>query len=589
MKLHWLVKPTKYVTGFLFTLSLVFLFTLSAHAADTVSSAVYEDTNSDGTIDRIRITMDENATSCTYEAGDWTVNTAGTVNISITGASCTGSDAFIDLAVSADASKTGGATDPVVSYSAAAGTPNSIVLASGNMTDKASQTISDGAAPRIASSTPSASGSAASNVGVSVTFTEPMNTGVGTFSDNNTNGYTGSNVWSNGNMTVTRNHNVWNTGATTITLTSFAASSGTPTALSGNTIAFTVTGGSSFTYPLPEGSMKINGGDPKTNSREVILNFEFTAGVLEVFVTEDPSFTTGVLLPIAQEVPFTLSEGAGMKTLYAALKDASFFGNPITASIEVDPNFVPQLPPAPEGDDVVDNSDVVDVEDRPRTMKPSDEGKIITREPTPAGNLPEGVAVGMLVKIEGSNTVYFVDNDRRRHAFPNAATYWSWFDSFDNIVTIDADRMARIPLGKNMPIRQGTYLIKVQSSPKVYVVERRGVIRWIPTEEAALAIFGPNWAQRVIDLPVAFFTDYQEGASLDGDVLPDGLVTENQRGERFIARDGLNHPLGVSDFMKGNFRDDFVVTDNSVHNPLGDGLFVDGFESGDVSAWVETL
>jgi|GEM_PF-1667269 len=125
-------------------------FSHSVHAADTISTNVYQDSDNDGDVDRIRWTMDENVTACTYEAGDWTVNTAGSVNVSITGLSgtCNGTDAILYITVTADANETGGTTDPVISYANAV-TAGSVTLASGAMSAKASQTATDAAAPVI--------------------------------------------------------------------------------------------------------------------------------------------------------------------------------------------------------------------------------------------------------------------------------------------------------------------------------------------------------------------------------------------------------------------------------------------------------
>ncbi len=123
-------------------------FSHSVHAADSILSSVYQDSDNDGDVDRIRWTMDENITACAYESGDWTVNTAGSVSVVITGLSgnCNGTDAILYVTVTADANETGGATDPVISY-ANVGGADSITLTSGAMTAKASQTATDNAAP----------------------------------------------------------------------------------------------------------------------------------------------------------------------------------------------------------------------------------------------------------------------------------------------------------------------------------------------------------------------------------------------------------------------------------------------------------
>ncbi len=118
------------------------------HAANTIVTKAYLDANTNGTVEKIRWVMDENVTACAYEAGDWTVNTAGSINVAITGLSCTGSDTNLDILVTADANETGGSTAPIISY-ANVGTAGSVTLTSGVMTAKASQSITDGAAPVI--------------------------------------------------------------------------------------------------------------------------------------------------------------------------------------------------------------------------------------------------------------------------------------------------------------------------------------------------------------------------------------------------------------------------------------------------------
>lgn len=117
-----------------------------AHAADTIVSSVYQDSNNDGRVDRVRITMDETVTACVYEAGDWSMAVAGDITMSVTGLSCAGSDAIMYVAVNADANETGGTTNPQLVY-ANSGTLNSIMLTSGAMSSAGAITATDNAAP----------------------------------------------------------------------------------------------------------------------------------------------------------------------------------------------------------------------------------------------------------------------------------------------------------------------------------------------------------------------------------------------------------------------------------------------------------
>jgi hypothetical protein len=119
-----------------------------ADAANTLSSSVYVDANSNGTVEGVRLTLDENVTTCTYEAGDWAVTVAGSIGVTaVTGITCTGSDAFIDVAITAGAGITGGVTAPTITY-ANVGTAGSVTLTSGAMTAK-SASPTDGAKPQI--------------------------------------------------------------------------------------------------------------------------------------------------------------------------------------------------------------------------------------------------------------------------------------------------------------------------------------------------------------------------------------------------------------------------------------------------------
>lgn len=151
------------------------VFVPKAYAADTISSALYLDTDDDGQVDTIRWTMDENVTACAYEAGDWTVDTASEMNISVTGLTCTGSDTILDIDVSADAWETGADTDPVISY-ADNGTTGSVTLTSGDMTAKAGVTIVDGAKPVVRTVS---FGNVSGRNTVSLTYTEKLFSGLG--------------------------------------------------------------------------------------------------------------------------------------------------------------------------------------------------------------------------------------------------------------------------------------------------------------------------------------------------------------------------------------------------------------------------
>jgi len=150
-----IISNTKLVTSNFRTLvSILFvamagilLTTLSAQAADTITSASYLDTDNDGTVDTVRWVFDENVTGCTYDAGDWTVDVPTTdLILAVTGLTCTGVDANLDISVLANSFVTGSATDPIFSYT---NNLNNLTLTSGNALSHASVTIADAAKPVV--------------------------------------------------------------------------------------------------------------------------------------------------------------------------------------------------------------------------------------------------------------------------------------------------------------------------------------------------------------------------------------------------------------------------------------------------------
>lgn len=139
---------------------------------------------------------------------------------------------------------------------------------------------------------------------------------------------------------------------------------------------------------------------------------------------------------------------------------------------------------------------------------------------------------GLLVKLQDDGNpdtdydtaVYVIGNDRMRHAFPTKAVYDSWYPNFDDVVEVSQKEISQYPIGKNVTVRPGTYLIKLQTDPKTYAVEPGGVLRHIASEEVALEVYGNNWAKRVIDMPDTFFPNYTVGDPLDTFLTPTGSV-----------------------------------------------------------------
>ena len=152
-------------------------------------------------------------------------------------------------------------------------------------------------------------------------------------------------------------------------------------------------------------------------------------------------------------------------------------------------------------------------------------------------------SAGDLIKKDGLSAVYYLGEDGKRYVFPNEATYKSWYSDFSGVVTISADELASYPLGGNVVVRPGTKLVKITTDPKVYAVEANGTLRQIPNEAAAIALYGADWAKRVIDVADSFFTNYTIGSPLASNEVPMGSLVKKTGDSNIYYYDGTNYRL----------------------------------------------
>lgn len=117
------------------------------------------------------------------------------------------------------------------------------------------------------------------------------------------------------------------------------------------------------------------------------------------------------------------------------------------------------------------------------------------------------------LKRSTSNSAVYLIKDNKRYVFPNYGIFTSWFNDFSSVGIISDSEMASYRLAGNIIFKPGT-LIKIPTNPKVYVVERNNIIRWVTSEEIAIKHFGVGWAKKVKDVGVSEFTNYVEGEEI---------------------------------------------------------------------------
>lgn len=174
---------------------------------------------------------------------------------------------------------------------------------------------------------------------------------------------------------------------------------------------------------------------------------------------------------------------------------------------------------------------------------------------------------GDLIKASGPAVYYYANS--KRYVFPNETTYRSWFADFSSVRTISDTELSAIMIGGNITMRAGTNLVKITTDPKVYAVTRGGVLRWVETEQVANALFGSNWARRVVDVPDAFFVNYSIGSSLNTAVHPDGsLVMWAGSSDRYVVEGGMRRRVTDNGFTANGFQASHVIT-TTINYPNG--------------------
>jgi hypothetical protein len=264
------------------------------------------------------------------------------------------------------------------------------------------------------------------------------------------------------------------------------------------------TGGSasSADYTPPTNtSIKINNNATTTSSVAVTLKIGATDAT-QMLISSTSTFLGSAWQTYATSQTWTLSTGDGVKTVYAEFKDT--VGNISTAvsdAIELvgSSTSTTETPAAPA---------VVDAATQARLDTLSTIGQAVN-------NLVKLADDGN-AKTQEDSAVYYIGADGKRHAFPNAQAYFTWYPDFSTVLVIDAAALAKIPLGANVTYKPGEKMAKFVTWPKVYAVAKGGVLRWIKTEAIATELYGLTWNKKIDDINDAFYINYTFGADING-------------------------------------------------------------------------
>jgi hypothetical protein len=464
-------------------------------AAPAALSQNYKDTNNDGQVDRVDVTFSELLEQNECEASDFSFGSTDAGSIAVS--SCAVSTNELRLSISnAPAQDTN--LDITWSYDASNGTANSLDDSNGNGTgDQTGKTLADAAAPLLISSSPADSATGVANdADVVLTFTEPMDTGSVTYTYTNyTSGATA--VWSSGNAVLTLTPDGTYDSEASITFEITAADDPT-----GNSMTNTIST-HPFSFTIVEYSTASSG------SLYIERAGQYTS--IKIYDAEDLTTPLSTVTPgqsvaivwvhngniTTTELYYQTEEMNTSSTLIDLVTDGGTQSNwviPTTTTIGQDLTVT-----AVNAQKVSYNASAT-VTVGEEVEEPEEE--------------EEEVPTNGTIRTDASPGVYSTFDDGTRRVFMNSQTYFTWYEGFDSVETVEVPVMSDYLLTGVMLPKAGTVLVKIQSIPNVYYLEEnpddpyQPILRWIPDEETAIELFGEDWALSVIDIEPTFFTKF---------------------------------------------------------------------------------
>jgi len=91
----------------------------------------------------------------------------------------------------------------------------------------------------------------------------------------------------------------------------------------------------------------------------------------------------------------------------------------------------------------------------------------------------------------------------------------SWHErTKEEIKRIKNKELETIRIGGNVTYKPGVRLIKSVADPKIYAIEKGGVLRWIASEEIVKVLYGKGWQTMVDVLPDPYLVNYSMGSDI---------------------------------------------------------------------------
>lgn len=276
-------------------------------------------------------------------------------------------------------------------------------------------------------------------------------------------------------------------------------------------------------------SVVLNNGDETTTSRFITVSTTVSVGVEHMQISNTSDFEGVPWQELSSRFSWTLSSGAGKKTVYTRFRDAQ--GRTFLKKNTI--NYIPSGQPITEGS---------------------------------------------LLKTPDS-LIYYYGFDGSLHPFSSLAVFHTWYDSVADVILVSNAELGRYPIGAPVSVRPGSWLVQFGGTGTVYGVEPGYRLRPFWSEAEKSLLYGDSFQKRIISLPTAereFYTveplfpaiDTKETGNTDDDRDGLDLAYERQYGSSDTKKDTDGD--GLSDYEEIRFwLSDPNVADTN-HNGISD-------------------